>query len=160
MAPGLAHSTFDLSLTGSCVLLWCQQVLRLSETFGMDCALIVLNPRADQVIHCLPHTPHTTHLDQTKTGVYINPSACMPLPSSHWPSCFFLAASRLQTAALDKKDQASYLEQFTTVFHLTPCSVAEVPTTDNMLLYRAYPEDWVVAQKPAVGAPKVGLTCI
>lgn len=81
------------------------------------------------------------------------------MPAPPIVSRSFLAASFCQTAALDKKDQASYLDQFTTVFHLTPCSVAEVPTTDNMLLYRAYPEDWVVAQKPAVGAPKVGPMC-
>lgn len=64
----------------------------------------------------------------------------------------------MQTASLDKRDQAAYLESFTTVFHLTPCSVPDVQTTDNMLIYRAFPDDWMVAQKPGIGAPRVSET--
>lgn len=56
---------------------------------------------------------------------------------------------------MDKDVAKALLQEFETIFNLTPVSAAEIKTLDNMLIYRSYPQQWQIALKGALGPPQV-----
>lgn len=56
---------------------------------------------------------------------------------------------------LPKDEAVALLSEFEPVFFLNVLNDAAVKTLDNVLLYRSYPGEWSIAQKGALGPPKI-----
>jgi len=56
---------------------------------------------------------------------------------------------------LPKDEATALLSAFETVFFLNVLNDPSVKTLDNMLLFKSYPGEWLIAQKGALGPPQV-----
>eukprot|EP00624_Nannochloropsis_granulata_P005626 evm.model.NODE_3998_length_11613_cov_18.861534.2 len=56
---------------------------------------------------------------------------------------------------LPKDEATALLSAFETVFFLNVLNDPSVKTLDNMLLFKSYPGEWLIAQKGALGPPQI-----